>query len=133
MLLTQSVEPVCTARGIAFVTECVDRILSHDDPAAIGGITIPHDWRSFESYESAARSLLFETMRTRPRGYARRIALAVPPTALWRMAVAGAALVYAFHRVGAPELVTDARRLVPDVLARRPEPPPSWFIGPTTS
>ncbi len=128
VLATQSTVEACTTESIDFVVGCVDAILRHDETEGLGGITILHDWRSFRSYESPARTRLFEAMRERPKGYARRIAIAVPATPFWRMAVSGAAVVYAFLRVSAPELITDAGKLLPHP-GMRPTAPPPWFTG----
>jgi len=131
VLVSQSMAQRCSVPWIKAVVDAVDRMLEHEiDIVGEGGLTFLHDWRSFTTYEAQARVELFAAMRGRPRGYVRRTMVAVPPTPLWRMAMAGAGLAYAFLGVRAPELVSDAHLLLTreTPALTMPEPAPAWFI-----
>lgn len=130
VLVSHSVASRCTVVWIRAVVSAVDRMLACEDGIVEdGGITLLHDWRSLTTYEPQARVELFAAMRRRPQGYVRRTRVAVPPTPLWRMAMAGASLAYAFVGVRAPELLADARVLLsretPPLVAPEPAPPGS--------
>lgn len=130
VLVSQSRGSVATLPIVKNLTQVVDLVLKHDrgDSPEAPGIVLFHDWRSFESYDSAARKYLLDRMRTRPRGYVRRTLVVVPPTPLWRMALAGANLIYSFLSVAAPEIYTDIHKALTSAeLAGLPSPAPNWF------
>lgn len=118
-----------TLAAMEDVSTGVDLLLEHDRPPE-GGILIFHDWRRFQRYESSAREHLLRRMRSRPKGYVRKTVVVVPPTPLWRMAIAGANLIYAFLDVSAPEVHTDIVKARSSAqLYSAPAVGPDWFVN----
>jgi hypothetical protein len=128
VLVTQSSESCATPAAMEAVSKGVDLLVEHDLCAERGGLLLFHDWRTFQRYDSAARQHLLARMRARPKGYVRRTIVVVPPTAFWRMAIAGANVIYGFLHVSAPEVETDVVKAKASAALRSvPDPPPEWF------
>jgi hypothetical protein len=87
----------------------IDRALAarRDTIADAGGLVIMHDWRLLEGYDSDARRVFLDRMRTRPTGYLKAAYAVVPPTPFFRMAIQAANLVAALRGGGRVEVAID--------------------------
>jgi hypothetical protein len=102
ILITQ----VCAERGTApvatILSNWIDETLaSHrEEIAQSGGLFAVHDWRQVRRYDSAARSVWFERMKKRPKGYLRKAIVIIADNPLLKMAVAGGNLLAAISLDG---------------------------------
>ncbi len=88
--------------------DLIDHVIEREseDIAAHGGLLIVHDWRAFSKYDSEARKVFVDRMRSREPGYLRGAVAVVPDTPLLRMAVQTANLVMALRAGGKLEIAT---------------------------
>jgi hypothetical protein len=104
----------------------IDRALAakRDTIAAAGGLVIMHDWRALKGYDSEARRVFLDRMRSRPAGYLKAAYAIVPPTPFFRMAIQAANLVAALRGGGRVEVATDPA----PILARLGVLPPPAHV-----
>ncbi len=98
-----------TAAAVTRLHDLIDEVIATrvDDYAPYGGLLIFHDWRATESYESDARRVYLERMKSRDPGYMRGAVAVVRDTPMIRMAVQTANLVMALRNGGQLEMATD--------------------------
>ena len=105
-----------TVETVNALHDAIDDVLAKRRPQidAVGGLTIIHDWRHLQGYDSAARKLYLDRMRRREPGYLKQAVAIVRDSPLLRMAVQTANMLMALRIGGNLELSLQ----IDDVLTR---------------
>jgi len=107
--VSHSVVPRGTIAAAEILQGWIDLVLREraDEISDAGGLFVFHDWRSSTGYDSDARRVYLERMRSRPRNYLRHSITCVRANPLFRMAIEAGNLVAALTARAKVELAGD--------------------------
>jgi hypothetical protein len=119
-----------TLETVNVLHDAIDDVLAKRRPEidAAGGLTIIHDWRQLQGYDSQARRTYLDRMRRREPGYLKLAVAVVRDSPLLRMAVQTGNMLMALRIGGRLELSLDLE----DVLDKHgvQTPTPGWLTAP---